>query len=205
MKNPYEILGADISATPEELKARYEKLKAEYSEARFLPGKEGADAAKKLTELEDAWKQIVARQEVVEATGVDDDYSYIDKLIKEQRYDEAQSALDGIRNRTAEWHYNQALLYYRREWLTECKKHLETAIALEPNNQKYREVLNKLNQVMGNPYVNQQSVGRDNIGGNPHAYEVHDNGGNGDALSNCCMAYCLASTCCDCMRCCGGM
>ena len=204
MKNPYEVLGASEGATPEELKARYETLKAQYSEDRFLPGEEGAKAAKKLTELERAWSDISARQQVVEATEVGDDYSYIDKLVKEQRYDEAQSALDGIRNRTAEWHYNQALLYYRREWLTECKKQLETAIAMDPNNRKYRDVMDKLNQVMGNPNVNQQSIGRDNIGGQP--YEVHDSGaGNGDALSNCCLAYCFASTCCDCMRCCGGM
>lgn len=202
MKNPYEILGADENATIKELRVRYEDLKAQYSEGRFKPGEEGATAAKKLTELERAWSDILSRQEVVEATELGDDYSFIDKLIKDQKYDEAQSALDGIMNRSAEWHYFQALIYYRREWLTECKKQLEAAIAMDPNNQKYRDVLNKLEQVMGNPNVNPQSVGRDNIGGAPNgAYEVHENGG-GDTLSNCCLAYCIASSCCDCMRCC---
>ena len=50
MKNPYEILGLNESCSFEELKARYEQLKNEYSEGRFRPGEEGNEAARKLRE-----------------------------------------------------------------------------------------------------------------------------------------------------------
>lgn len=126
MKNPYEILGLNESCSFEELKARYEQLKNEYSEGRFRPGEEGNEAARKLTELEQAWQDISARQTVAEAVDGSggNDFAYVDKLIKEQRYDEAQAALDSMTVREGEWHYFQSIIYYKREWLSECKKRL---------------------------------------------------------------------------------
>lgn len=86
MKNPYEILGLDENSSFEELEQRYNQLKAEYSEGRFKSGAEGAEAARKLTELESAWQDIKSRQAVAEAVdgGGAGDFAYVDKLIKEQ-------------------------------------------------------------------------------------------------------------------------
>ena len=58
MKNPYEVLGLSKDAAESELKERYESLAAKYREDRFLPGEEGNEAAFKLNELEDAWREI---------------------------------------------------------------------------------------------------------------------------------------------------
>lgn len=198
MKNPYEILGMDENSSFEELQARYEQLKAEYSEGRFKSGEEGADAARKLTELENAWQDIKSRQVVAEAvdgTG-GDDFAYVDKLIKEQKYDEAQAVLDSMTVREGEWHYFQSIIYYKREWLTECKKQLEAAVACDPDNTKYKTALEKLNMVIGNANVDPRSLGQDRVGPDPVQMQ------QGDMLSNCCLAYCLTSLCCDCTRCC---
>ena len=51
MKDCYEILGLSKDATEEELKNRYEQLRAKYKEDRFLPGEEVNEAARKLNEL----------------------------------------------------------------------------------------------------------------------------------------------------------
>lgn len=200
MKNPYSVLGIDENATTEELNARYEQLKAEYSEGRFAPGEAGNEAAKKLTELEQAWQDIQAKTVVAEETHGGGDYDYIDKLIKDHRYDEAQTVLDGINDRDGKWHYFQSIVYYKREWLSESKRQLEEAIACEPGNEKYRRALEKLKIVMGNAESDPRAMGRDTINSN-------DGGGDdmqrqADNLSNCCLAYCLVSSCCDVMRCC---
>ena len=199
MKNPYEILGLDENSSFEELEQRYNQLKAEYSEGRFKSGAEGAEAARKLTELESAWQDIKSRQAVAEAVdgGRAGDFAYVDKLIKEQKYDEAQAVLDSMTVREGEWHYFQSIIYYKREWLSECKKQLEAAIACDPNNFKYKTALEKLNMVIGNANVDPRTLGKDNI--NQEQMQMQQ---QGDMLSNCCLAYCLTSLCCDCTRCC---
>ncbi len=204
MKNPYEILELNEDSSREELVSRYEELKEKYSEGRFLPGAEGAEAARKLTELENAWREIQSKLEVKEAVDESggNDYAYIDKLIKEGRYDDAQAALDEISLREGEWHYFQSMIYYKREWLTECKKQLEAAISCDPYNNKYKVALDKLMIVMGNANANPQSLGRDTINGNGQYQQQYQEQPQGDALSNCCLMYMCSSLCCDCTRCC---
>ena len=119
MKNPYQILGMEPDATFEELEARYNELKAEYGEGRFAPGEEGAEAARKLTELENAWREITSNNAKAEKYDGSVDYEYIERLIKDGRFDDAQTVLDSITDRGAEWHYYQSFIYYQRDWLLE--------------------------------------------------------------------------------------
>lgn len=200
MKDPYSILGISPDASSDELKVRYEELKAKYSEGRFAAGEEGNEAAKKLTELEQAWQDIQAKTVVAEETHGGGDYDYIDKLIKDHRYDEAQTVLDSINDRDGQWHYYQSIVYYKREWLTESKRQLEEAIACDPGNEKYRRALEKLKIVMGNADSDPRKMGRDTI--NDGQMNGDDMQRQADTLSNCCLAYCVTSMCCDAMRCC---
>lgn len=147
MKDSYEILGLTKDATDEELKARYEELCAKYKEDRFLPGEEGNEAARKLNELEEAWRDICRD---MEARRYSDDYARIEALIKEKKYNDAQDALDAVSNRTAKWHFYQSQVYYYREWLTESRKQLSVAVDMDPQNEKYKTALEKLDTVMGN-------------------------------------------------------
>ena len=105
--------------------------------------------------------------------------------------------LDSMTVREGEWHYFQSIIYYKREWLSECKKQLEAAIACDLNNFKYKTALEKLNMVIGNANVDPRTLGKDNI--NQEQMQMQQ---QGDMLSNCCLAYCLTSLCCDCTRCC---
>jgi len=146
MKNPYEILGLTEETSFEELRKRYEELKAEYGEGRFQPGEAGTEAARKLNELEQAWYEIQAKREAAEVKkdAGGNDFAYVDKLIKEQKYDEAQAELDAMTVREGEWHYFQSIIYYKREWLSESKKQLEIAMQMDPSNEKYKTAYNKL-------------------------------------------------------------
>lgn len=202
MKNPYEILGLSEEASFDELQKRYEELKAEYGEGRFQPGEAGNEAARKLNELEQAWYDIQSKREAAEAKKESggSDFAYVDKLIKEQKYDEAQAELDAMTVREGEWHYFQSIVYYKREWLTESKKQLEAAVECDPDNQKYKTALEKLNIVIGNAQTDPRTLGSDTIAGGDDPNLAAQQ--QGDFLSSCCLAYCLTSLCCDCTRCC---
>lgn len=204
MRDPYSILGLDREASAEQLKQRYEELRFEYSEGRFVPGEAGNEAARKLSELEEAWAQISIKIDAQERTTYGTEFEYIDRLIKDGKYEEAQNLLDTVTERNAEWHYLQSIIYFKREWLSESKAQLETAVAMDKGNSKYRLALEKLNMVIGNPNTNADAL-NDGVRGNNQQYytESQNQSRNGDALSNCCLAYCLTSLCCDCIRCCG--
>lgn len=204
MKDPYKVLGLTPEATEDECKARYEELKAEYGEQRFKSGEEGNEGARKLSELESAWVMIAADWEKKKAqeTFGDGDYGLIDDLIKKGEYDDAQNRLDAISDRTAHWHYLQSIIFYKREWLTESRKQLAKAVEMEPGNAKYKDALDKLDLVMGNPKADPRTIGVDpTMQQQPPQQDGQMCGGN--MLSNCCLAYCLTDCCCSMMRCCG--
>ena len=203
MKDPYELLGLTRDTDENLLKERYEQLVAKYKEDRFLPGEEGNAAAEKLNEIQEAWRDI-SRDPA--ARRYSSDYDRIADLIKNKKYDDAQDALDAVSERGAQWHFYQSQVYYYREWLTECRKHLTMAIDLDPNNEKYRTALSRLDTVMGNGKADPKNVHSQSGDDIDMARQQTQNGSDdiyrGNALSNCCTTYCLASMCCDTLSCC---
>ena len=84
MNEYYELLGLSESATDEEITRRYEELKAKYKEDRWLDGEAGNEAAKMLTKLETAYREITAsRKEQSKNTDGENTVEMISALIKE--------------------------------------------------------------------------------------------------------------------------
>ena len=205
MKEFYNFLGLPESASDEEITARYNELKEKYSEDRWLDGEAGNEAARNLTKLQTAYREIMAsRKESKTNTEGKDAYEEISELLKSDQLSEAQSRLDAFNERTAEWHYLQAVIYYKKNWINESKKQLEIAIEMDPDNQKYRVAYGKMNARAEQQYqqYNQQTQ-------NPYArnqrYEEPEQMGGTNACSqciSCCYTYlcidCLFSVCCGC-------
>ena len=59
MRENYKILGIEETATDEEVRRAYQTLKAKYREERFLEGERGNEAARKLTQVETAYQEIM--------------------------------------------------------------------------------------------------------------------------------------------------
>jgi hypothetical protein len=200
MKDPYSVLGLSADASAEELERRYNELKSKYGEERFLTGEAGNAAARNLSELETAWREIQALREREQAKReYGGNYGLIDSLIKEGKYDEAQAGLDAISDRVGEWHFLQSVIYYKREWMNECKAQLQMAVNMEPWNDKYKTTLERLNLVMGNPHTDPRTIGVDPSAANP---PVSDGQMCGNACTNCCLAYCITDCCCSMTQCC---
>ncbi len=209
MKDPYGVLGLDRNSDPELLKAKYKELHDLFSEQRFKSGEEGNEGARKLQELEEAWVLISANIEKDARSSFNGDYGQVDSLIRAGKYNEAQDILDSITERKGEWHYMQAIVFYKREWLTEAKTQLEMALQDDPNNIKYKNSLEKLKITIsgGTPEMPPPSASFEPYNGGGYS---QSNGGSpqqqadnmANCLSSCCCAYCLTDCLCSTLRCC---
>ena len=115
MNDNYKIFGLDETCSDEELERAYKTLKAKYSEDRFLEGEAGNYAAKKLTELENAYREVTSerREGIHDRTDSTSIFAKIENLIRSGNLQEAQYELDGFNERNAEWHYLQSVVFYK--------------------------------------------------------------------------------------------
>lgn len=204
-KNSFVVLGLNENATQEEVRYAYESLKRKYTQDTLLDGEEGYKASKMLTEIERAYDECI---DIINGRISYEDnnynvYSQIEQYIVNSKLDEAQSALDGVSTRDAEWHYLQARVYFLRTWYVESKKQLELAIVLDGSNEKYRNTLNKLNAIM-NP--KNESVHQENSSTQGRAgYDRPNQQTRGAAGSGSCCDVCTGLICADCCcECMGG-
>lgn len=199
MKEYYELLGLTEQATDEEIDARYAELREKYREERWLDGEAGNNAAKMLTKLETAYKEIKgSRKERSENTSGVSSFEEISAMLKQDKVDEAQSALDKFDQRTAEWHYLQAVVYYKKNWTNDSKKQLEIAMQMDPTNHKYRTAYSKMNAK--NDYNNQSAQGGGEYQNPYNQMPPQDNREQmgGSVCSDCC-SFCYTYLCVSCL------
>lgn len=211
MHDYYEILGVTEQFTDEEITARYEELREKYKEERWLDGAAGNEAAKMLTKIETAYKEIMSeRKERSQNTDGVSTFEEVAQLLKADKIAEAQTKLDNFNERPAEWHYLQAVVYYKKNFSNDSKKQLEIAMQMDPDNKKYREAYGKLNARTEYESQNGQNTqnaqnGNQNPYGGAQGMHTDDPQMGGNACSNCltcCYTYlcvdCLFSLCCGC-------
>ena len=189
--------------TSEELEAKYKELKAAYSEGRFQEGEAGNEAARKLTELETAYADIIAdRKERSFSTGSSAGYyGEIEECIKKGDLVGAQKKLDDFNERNAEWHYLQSVVFYKKKWSNESKKQLEIAMQMNPSEQKYKTAYDKLLEKIKNDSNKNFSSYTGNGGANNGGGRYDDGApqmGGDSCVDWCCqMALCnIALNCC---------
>ena len=144
IKDSYKILGVDEYCTDRELSEAYFSLRKKYQEERFLDGEAGNEAARKLTELDAAYEEVSDFRKEHSSGENASLYKEVDAAIKSDDLAKAQELLDSFNERPAEWHYLQAVVFYRKNWMNESKKQLEIAKNLDPDNEKYKTTYDKL-------------------------------------------------------------
>lgn len=199
MMNKYELFGLTENCTDEEFEQAYKNIRAGLAEDRFLEGEAGNIAAKKLTELDAAYREIKSERMEQRTNPQDAEnlYNKIEGLIKAGNLTDAQRELDLFNERTAEWHYLQAVVFYKKNWNNESKKQLEIAIQMDPNNQKYKNSYNKLDEKIKND--SNRTFTSYTTGGNqsqPQYDEPRQMGGDG-----CCQWCCQMAACNMCLNC----
>lgn len=215
--NPFVILGIDRSASQSEILDAYKQKRAYYQEHVFDEGESGAEAARMLEKLDEAYQQ--AMEICHESASVDGDgessFEGVKRAIRNKDPEAAQRELDKVSYRGAEWHYYQSIVFYEKNWLNDSKRQLEIALEMDPGNSKYERALEKLkNNINGSkPYDKEGSQG---VYNNNQQEYGHSEGysrsysQSASATDGCCAAcealWC-ADCCCECMggdliRCC---
>jgi hypothetical protein len=186
----------------EEVEQRYKELRDKYQRDRFLVGEEGEDAAEKLQRIEVAFREIVRDNEAQQDTfETGDVYGRVSELIKANKLNEAQDALDSRDLRDAEWHYLQSVIFYKRSWYLESKKQLELAVNMEPNNTRYIDSLDKLNKILASNTISPDQL---RTNSRPADSGPTIGAGNGTCTGNSCLDCLACNACCNCMQCMGG-
>lgn len=200
--NLYELFGLDEGCTDEQLDEAYGRIRSKYAEDRFLEGEAGNEAAKKLTEIDNAYRDIIAlrRENARGEASYGDGFKAIEEKIKNGDLSGAQSDLDSFNERNAEWHYLQSVVFYKKKWSNESKKQLEIAMQMDPGNEKYKTAYKKLTEKIKSDsdksftsYSDNKGYGR-NTSGDSGAPQM----GGDTCLDWCCqMAICnIALNCC---------
>lgn len=192
--NPYSVLGVKPGATKEEVKKAYHKLVRENHPDRFLDETEKKKATARLAQINEAYSMIEKGQ-----TGDFNGFSgragnsdsseallRVRHFINTNEILAAQSLLNAITNKTAEWHYLQGMVYMRQGYYDSAKRHIENAVNMEPMNREYQ-----------NAYNNFRSDAAGFYGSNPYI-DIRS-----FSARSCCLPALCASMCCS--NCCFGL
>lgn len=206
-KNPFVIFGVDEETVNQnELYTAYREIRAKYAEEMFSEGENGAQAARKVSEIDQAYADAKAILDArVSISGNGNIYAKTEEYIKAGNYDAAQNELDSITDRTAEWNYLQSVIYYKKGWYLDSKKQLEMAISKDPDNQKYKDALTKLEMKTGSGNTSGENQNTD---GTFRSYSGERVSSTRNASAcDCCSSLICADCCCECMggdliRCC---
>lgn len=202
-KDPFITLGVDQNTVNQsELYEAYRALRSKYEDDRFLEGEAGEQAARKISEIDQAYND--AYEKLMTKSTVSDgkvSYSEIEAKIRAKAYNDAQTMLDSITDRNAEWHFLQSVVYYKKGWISESLTQLEKAVQLDPNNTRYKSELEKLRlNIQGpqNNYQNQHTTyGTGYRAGYDRSYS-HSRPTDGGTC-DICTTLCALDCCCECM------
>ncbi len=210
--DPFVILGISKDASQSEILEAYKQKRAQYQEHVFDEGESGAQAARMLQQLDDAYQQAMemSHESATVSGEGESSFEQVRTAIRNKDVETAQRALDDISYRGAEWHYYQSIVFYEKNWLNDSKKQLEMAIQMDPSNEKYNRALENLKKKIdgSRPYDKQGSQGvygkSDQTSNRTYSQRDAD---AADGLCAACQALWCADCCCECMggdliRCC---
>lgn len=174
--NPYSVLGVNPSATDEEVKAAYRKLVKKYHPDRYTDSKLKEEASEKLKEINAAYDEIERTRSgkgsaggqsysgyQYQNTSTDPRFNNIRMHINNGDLTMAESLLDAMTSRPAEWHYLKGVILLRRGWYDGARQHFTNAVQMDPTNREYAQAYQSVNSFgargFGNYYGNQNSTG----------------------------------------------
>ena len=151
MKDPYEILGVSRDATEEEIKKAYRELARKYHPDNYANSPLSDLASEKMKEINEAYDEALKNLKTGGASSSysgDPEFAEIRNLINQRNFYEADLRLNSVpaEKRSAEWYYLKGCIFVGRGWYFEASKHFETACAMDPENEEYRNALGNINK-----------------------------------------------------------
>ena len=155
--NPYEVLGLKPGASQEEIKKAYRELVKKYHPDKYVNNPLQNLAEEKMREINAAYDTLMkgggasysnSSSSSSNNASYDDQASLRDarSFIQAGNIAAAESKLNSVSNRTAEWHFLYGVVLANKGWFEKSMEHLKTAVSMDPNNFEYRQMLNNLQQ-----------------------------------------------------------
>ena len=151
MRDPYEVLGIQPSATDDEVKTAYRNLARKYHPDNYADNPLSDLAEEKMQEINEAYDAIVRMRKGDTTANANNGgyrgpnggpsrYADIRQMIAQNRIMDAEMLLDGIPShaRDAEWFFLKGTVLHRKGWLEEAFNNISTACRMDPNNMEYR-------------------------------------------------------------------
>jgi molecular chaperone DnaJ len=204
MQNPYEVLGVKEGASDAEIKAAYRELVKKYHPDKYQGNPLGDLAKEKMQEINEAYDFLTNKGGAKKHggfggrsgagagaggyggasgySGVNTRYSDIRRDIDRGDVRTAESKLQGIMDRDAEWFFLNGMVQYRKGWFDQAVSSIQTSVSMNPGNMEYR---NTLNQIMA-------SRGGYAQGGYQRGYNDAST-----QMCQCMSCMCCADMCCD--------
>ena len=195
--DPYKVLEVDRNASDEEIKKAYRELVKKYHPDKYTDAHMKELASEKLKQVNAAYDEIQRIRQNKSSQG-NGSYSSYSSYSSNPRYASvrskiqmgdlagAESILDGMTDRDAEWHYLKGVILLRRGWYDGARQHFTNAHNMDPSNQEYAQAFNSLNN-MGRGYTDYYGGGQ-NVGG--------------CSVCDVCAGMMCADMCCSMGRCC---
>lgn len=165
MRNPYDVLGVNESASDEELNKAYKALARKYHpDMNSSP-----EAGQKMVEINCAYDEIKKMREAGQtfasrsaenaygassdrSAGSADTFAYAEQAIREGRLFEAFTLLQLLQERNGRWYYDMAVIYAQTGAIPAAKETLARAVSLEPENAQYLALKQRLDALKEEAY-----------------------------------------------------
>lgn len=190
MQNPYEVLGIKEGASKEEIKAAYRRQVKKYHPDLHQDNPLYELAKEKLQEINEAYDYLMNNGSAGSNRynngyqRQNPEYQEIRKFIDLGNLGAAESALNKITNRNAEWYFLYGMVSLRRGWYDSAVGNIQTAINMDPGNVEYRNAMNSMMQTTGGYRTNAYGRGYNSMN---------------DELCRMLQCYCCADALCDCI------
>ncbi len=191
MKDPYEVLGINKDASQEEIKKAYRKLAKQYHPDNYVNNPLADLAEEKFKDINEAYEALTGSESSNHgrykgtysySQGAAGEFAKIRNLINIGNINEADTLLDSMTNRTAEWFFLKGTIFMNRGWHSQGLNFIRQAVNMDPSNHEYRSVLSNYTMRTGQ-------------------YRDFGSGmmGNTDTVCSCCQNLICADCCCECM------
>lgn len=190
--DPYKILGVSPDADKETIDKAHKELVKKYHPDRYVNNPLADLAEEKLKEINEAYEMIKKSGKYGSSSNGGGSYSHtgggygdfanVRRLINAGQITQAESILDSMTTKTAEWFFLKGLCALQRGWHDRAYTYIQTAVTMDPNNSEYRSYYQS--------FANRAQTYRNY--GNQGGYSSND------SLDCCLNLWCLDS-CCECM------
>lgn len=201
MRNPYEVLEISKNASKDEIKKAYRELAKKYHPDQYGNNPLRDLAEDKMREINEAYQYLLSNTPESSYQSSNDYnksnnynssdiYQSIEVDLRNGNLSYAEEKLNRITIRDAQWNYLMGLLNMKKGWYNEAYNNLNMACRLDPQNPKYRDEFNRLNNINSSyrePYRNnrRRDTGLCDICATLYCLDCCCECGGGDFISCC--------------------